>query len=725
MKIRKHSKKASINSNENLSNINKEKTSFIKRIRWNGVLVKMLFTILFVVVGATSLLTFTAYNNSKESLENAVEETLTTISTNVANIIHSENEKIFHLLSGLSSTEIIRNPNNSLKLKNSELSYSRSLDQYYVNVAFYDLEGNTINDKGEYVNYIDREYLQKALKGFKNIQDPIIDEVKDTCYMMFAVPVYDFMEKICGAVVAIIDTQKFVDICANTTFGSSSHPFVISMKTGITIADAQIKNVKKIQNLSTSTNIRLRDAILDTMKGNIGFKTFYESDRAKEMIACYRPVGNNCDWAVFCMAPYDEYLGNINVLLKRMILILIISIFASYTFCVLIITRIINPLKGVTKSINTIASGNADLTQRINTKSKDEIGDVVKGFNTFSEKLQTIISKVKDTKENLHLAGTDMIGSIADTSSSISEIIENINIVHSNLTEQTSSVNQTSSAVNQVSSTIDSLESMIDKQTNQVTEASSAVEEMIGNISSVNNTVDKMASSFNALRSNAETGVIKQNVVNERIIQIEEQSKMLQAANKTIANIASQTNLLAMNAAIEAAHAGAAGRGFSVVADEIRKLSETSTAQSKTIKTQLKSISDSINGVVAASHDSSHAFKAVNEMINETDNLVSSIKLAMEEQNEGSKQINEVLHSMNDSTTEVKRVSKEMSDGNKAIVSEITNLTNTTEKMESSMNEMFEKAKSISTTDDVLNNISKTIMESIKNIGEQIDLFTV
>ena len=123
------------------------------------------------------------------------------------------------------------------------------------------------------------------------------------------------------------------------------------------------------------------------------------------------------------------------------------------------------------------------------------------------------------------------------------------------------------------------------------------------NITSVNSSVEKMAESFGQLLENSKIGSKKQENVNEKIKQIESQSKILQDANQAIGSIASQTNLLAMNAAIEAAHAGESGKGFSVVADEIRKLSETSTVQSKTISEQLKKIQNSIHDIISASSE--------------------------------------------------------------------------------------------------------------------------
>ncbi len=159
---------------------------------------------------------------------------------------------------------------------------------------------------------------------------------------------------------------------------------------------------------------------------------------------------------------------------------------------------------------------------------------------------------------------------------------------------------------------------------------------------------------------------------------INSSEEALQTANKTISDIAGQTNLLAMNAAIEAAHAGEAGKGFSVVADEIRKLSETSSAQSKTIREELLKIEGSINDVVNASQASTDMFVEVSNSITQTQQLVLQIKGAMEEQQEGSKQIGAALMLMNDNTSEVRAASHEMAEGNKSILVEIDQLRNTT-----------------------------------------------
>ena len=428
-------------------------------------------------------------------------------------------------------------------------------------------------------------------------------------------------------------------------------------------------------------------------------------------------------WIFVTVGKKAELFTSINKIVYILFGVTIITLILAILISLGISSRLVKPIAVVDDSINQIASGNADLTKRIEVNSNDEVGNLGNGFNRFIEKLQTIISQIQTSKGELGGIEKELANSVQDASSSITQILSNIEGISVQIGNQSSAVAQTSSAVTEIAENINSLENMIQNQADGVASASTAVEEMIGNIGSVNTSVEKLAESFGKLQTSSTEGIEQQMLVDQQISEVSVQSKTLQDANLAIANIASQTNLLAMNAAIEAAHAGEAGKGFAVVADEIRKLSETSTVQSKRIGAELNLIVQTINKVVEASTKSKESFDLVSSLISDTDELVRTIRAAMEEQQEGSKQILESLQLMNNSTLEVKTAGQEMKTGNEMILSEIQNLQNTTLVIKESMTEMSAGAEDMNRTGAALSDITSKVRYSIQKIGAEIDQF--
>ena len=427
-------------------------------------------------------------------------------------------------------------------------------------------------------------------------------------------------------------------------------------------------------------------------------------------------------WHMVLFKPFTfiDFLSN--ALLPFSIILLLIRVrLIIYTM-----KNLFRPIMEIRSTLHDIASGEADLTSRLNTNINTpfkSIHEIVNGFNAFMEKLNSIISGLKLSGQRLSQVQDDMKQSVMQTSDSMTNIRLSIDNVQSQIASQATGFTEAASVVQEVTSNIATLNSMIDSQSQSIQKSSSAIGAQIQRIGNICKSMKDLTESFNQLDSATQNGMEKQKRVNERIAQIEEQSQMLQAANKAIASIAGQTNLLAMNAAIEAAHAGDAGMGFAVVADEIRSLSVTSSAQSKTIGTQLRNIQESIKEIVTASQASSDAFLGVSQRIQSTDGIVHTMQASLEEQQEDSQEVISSLSLMDSNTKEVRNASVQMAEGSAQVLDEMNHLRNSVEAVRNSMSEMSENAQSIVKSGAALDNSVAHLSESVNQIGNEINSF--
>ena len=687
--------------------------------------VKLLAMFLVVILIANISISVVSYKNAAKNITESVYEQLSSVATDLTNQIDSINKRHFQSLHAIAKLATISDENVSLEIKQKEMmNVFSSLGENCIDLAFYDENGDALLADGRRINFATRPYFQEALAGKDFVSDPTFSTVTNSVLQHYSVPVYNENNRIIGAIVMVLTGNAILNTIEKIDLGGGMHPSVINRATASTVANANEDTDENASNGELDNSSGLGLVLTHIFEGKEGIEDFIDPNLNAHLIASYKKV-QDTTWTVFAVAPYDAYFGALKHMQMTFLLVTIVVIIISALIVLLMVRLMIRPLNLVKNSVTTIASGNADLTQRIPETSNDEIGDVVVGFNGFVEKLQDIVTNLQNSKNNLMMVDSDLQASTQDTSASITQIISNIESVNNQILSQSGAVQETAGSVNEISSNIESLERMIESQAERVAQASSAVEQMIGNINSVNASVGKMIESFMQLQRHSSEGSATQNNANEKIMQIEEQSKMLQDANTAIASIASQTNLLAMNAAIEAAHAGEAGKGFAVVADEIRKLSETSTEQSKTIGAELKKIQVTIQDVVDVSGETNTAFASISQSIAETSQIIEQIRGAMEEQQIGSHQIIEALHSMNDSTSEVRSASEEMTEGNRHILAQVQKLQDSTETMKDSIQEMHVGAERINATGAALSDISGKMAENIHQIGEEIDLFKV
>jgi len=386
---------------------------------------------------------------------------------------------------------------------------------------------------------------------------------------------------------------------------------------------------------------------------------------------------------------------------------------------------IISPLRKVGKAVANLSSGDADLTIRLPVKGNDEFATLSSDVNRFIELLQKIVYKLREAQDSLIQIGESLSSNSQESASATAQIMANIESVRKQSENQNGAVENTNKVLEMSTQSVDKLSQLITKQGDDVADSSASIEQMLGNIAAVTTSVRKMSESFSILSNTVSVGSKKMGNVNEKVEQMADQSKMLMEANKIITSIASQTNLLAMNAAIEAAHAGDAGKGFSVVADEIRKLAETSGVQSKTIDVELKNISSSIVEVVSLTKESQSAFSEIVTNLESTDSIIQQIDSAMSEQESASNQIFNSLSEMKNQSLIVNDKSFELSTDVQNVINDMSTVSQISQVILGSMDEMTAGAKEINTAAQDVSNLAFQTNENIETMNKLLNQFKV
>jgi len=437
-------------------------------------------------------------------------------------------------------------------------------------------------------------------------------------------------------------------------------------------------------------------------------------------------IGNSDTfWSVMVAAREDFILSEVTHMTELTIVLALVIIVAVAIVIYFVLHFTMMPVVKVAETLKDISQGEGDLTVKIAEKGKDEITELSRYFNQTIEKIRKLIVIIKKEADILSEIGSELASNMNQTAAAVNEITANIQSIKGRVINQSASVTETNATMEQVTNNIKKLNSNIENQNSHVSQASAAIEEMVANIASVTDTLEKNSSNVKNLTNASEDGRSGLQEVASDIQEISRESEGLLEINSVMENIASQTNLLSMNAAIEAAHAGEAGKGFAVVADEIRKLAESSSEQSKTISTVLKKIKESIDKISKSTENVLNKFGAIDSSVRTVSQQEDIIRRAMEEQEEGSKQTLEGITSVKDVTRQVSVSSAEMLDGSQEVIKESLNLEKVTQEISSGMSEMATGADQINIAVTQVNEISVKNRDAISKLIKEVNRFKI
>ena len=510
------------------------------------------------------------------------------------------------------------------------------------------------NERGYYVNdgwippedwnNTKRPWFTDAKKAAGKIayMEPYIDSSTGELVSTVSTVVFDEQRRDIGVIAADVFITDWTRLLEETAATPQQELFLLNGK-GLFITHPEPSKVMTVD-FFTERNL---ESYRDTMLSSPVF-----SKMTKDRFI-YSAAVPQTDWILVSTVPVSVIFAKTNRFLFRTVFIGL-ALLAAATVLTVLFTRsmIIRPIRAIQQIALSLA--NMDFTVDIRRFRKDEIGDIQGALLHIRDGLRRAINELNGHLLKMTGTSKQLNTVVVESSDALVKITGDMDAMKNDADAQLRSVSQTSEEVEEIAKSIDVLDNAVHTQSAHIAESSGAIEQMVSNIASIRTVVGSVGQTTDAISASSSAGHAMLLKLAEEVKQIQEQSATLQNANKTISDIAAQTNILAMNAAIEAAHAGESGKGFAVVAQEIRKLAELSSKESDAISGEIKKMEQGIAQISDASQETVGSMDRMFTEIKAMNASFTAVAHAVEDQAAGGGQILTALKTIQDTTGQVR-----------------------------------------------------------------------